>query len=391
MKLQKFFWFFLMCVGLGFAGGGGEQPSDKFDVRVLLVEASQGDCFSWELVSTGFSLRDPDDGTVDKVKGNKIRIAFRKGRLTLNGRRLIKNCVEIIPSGDETSCGDNRYAGSFVITYSPEKGICYLVNKVDIEDYLFSVLRWESWPGWPLEVNKALAIACRTYVVNKVLNARREKVDGSFFRPYDIRATNIDQTYKGLHEFVGLRKALEETHGVVMSFKGKPIEAMYDACCGGVIPADLEGVDFVKAPYLRRDYPCTYCKNCSLYSWKVKYQTSDFKSLIQAGIEDAVPVKDLRVLRRDRAGVVREVQVKTNSAWIALSGQKIYSLLKDIKSLCFSMKKEGKKIVVSGHGCGHHLGLCQWGARQMVREGWNYMDILKFYYPGISFTSIKVM
>ncbi|HBL98579.1 TPA: hypothetical protein DDZ86_02960 [Candidatus Dependentiae bacterium] len=392
MKLQTFFLMVFSVVALGFTEGGSQLQPDKFDVRVLLAKAERSDVFEWTLKSpNGFFLRDPDDGTIQEIKGTKITVSFKQGRITINRRRLVKNGVELVAKSGETAFMGNRYAGFFALDYASREGLVHLVNHVDIEDYLYSVLRWESWPGWPLEVNKALTIACRTFLVKKILDSRREKEDGSFVRSYDIRATNMDQTYKGIHEFVALRKALEETRGIVMTFGGKPIEAMYDTCCGGVVPADLEGVDFVKAPYLKRDYACTYCKNCSLYTWKVIYRTSDFKELIRAGIEDAVPVRDIRILRRDKAHVVREVQVKTNSAWIALSGQKIYSLLKDIKSLCFSLKRDGNKIIATGHGCGHHLGLCQWGAREMVRQGWNYKEVLEFFYPGISFTSIKVV
>ena len=38
-------------------------------------------------------------------------------------------------------------------------------------------------------------------------------------------------------------------------------------------------------------------------------------------------------------------------------------------------------MTIEGKGHGHHMGLCQWGAREMVRLGWEYEDILEFYYP----------
>ena len=42
-----------------------------------------------------------------------------------------------------------------------------------------------------------------------------------------------------------------------------------------------------------------------------------------------------------------------------------------------------------GKGYGHHLGICQWGARYMVDAGWNYQRILQFYYPGADFMKLK--
>jgi stage II sporulation protein D len=52
------------------------------------------------------------------------------------------------------------------------------------------------------------------------------------------------------------------------------------------------------------------------------------------------------------------------------------------------MQKKAGMIVVSGRGFGHHLGLCQWGARQMVREGCDYKQILRYYYPETYFIKI---
>ena len=59
-------------------------------------------------------------------------------------------------------------------------------------------------------------------------------------------------------------------------------------------------------------------------------------------------------------------------------------------STIFTIKKEKDTFTLNGRGYGHHLGLCQWGAREMVRDGWDYRRILKFYYPGITFKKIII-
>ncbi len=45
-------------------------------------------------------------------------------------------------------------------------------------------------------------------------------------------------------------------------------------------------------------------------------------------------------------------------------------------------------ITFKGTGYGHHMGLCQWGARELVNQGWNYKKILHFYYPGTTFMKL---
>jgi stage II sporulation protein D len=362
------------------------QLEQMFNVRVLLAqEEKSGVSPDWTITSdAGFNLTDPDDpDNFYEVAACQLNLTVTKGKLAVNGKRLAFDSIAISPKkGNLKFCG-NIYEGSFVFVRIDR--IISLINSIDLEDYLFSVLRWESWPGWPLEVNKAFAIMCRTYVVNKVVQERKKR------RPFDIKSTNIHQTYRGTHSFTNLRHALHETHGMIMAYNGEPIVAMYDSCCGGIIPARMDGVDFIKAPYLARDYACTYCKKSKLYAWRLEYELSDFEDLLHADLKNAVPISDICIGKKDAAGVVHEVVVTTNSAKLALSGKRIYSLLKDVKSLCFSVTKKWKKVVFQGNGYGHHLGLCQWGARQMVRDGWKYKDILRFYYPGITFMKVEVV
>ena len=55
---------------------------------------------------------------------------------------------------------------------------------------------------------------------------------------------------------------------------------MFDCCCGGIIPADIEDFDFYKVPYLARVYACTHCKESSLYQWQVSYDQATFEALL---------------------------------------------------------------------------------------------------------------
>ena len=381
-----------------------------FPVRVLLTEAKKGESFAWELTCAhGFIIKDPSavDGFQEEIDDQKLILSCKQGSLAINGRRLAVGRSLILPRQGSIGYNNLNYTGSMIFTCpdpseasSAHQAGCYLINSVDLEDYIFYVVRWEGWPGWPIEVNRVFAVMCRTYVVHKVLKERKKK------RSYDIKDSNIHQTYKGTHEYDHLRQALQDTAGIVMVYDGQPIEAMYDACCGGVIPAQMSGIDFKSAPYLKRTHACPYCKSTKLYSWKVEYQLADFEdSMVQNG-HHKIPIQDIRITKRDKAGVVHEIQVVTKLGTYALTGKKIYSLLKELKSFCYDVVKKGKKIIFTGRGFGHHLGVCQWGVRQMVREKEKerkkskrkrhapqdeWKEILKFYYPGISFMSIEVV
>jgi stage II sporulation protein D len=276
-----------------------------------------------------------------------------------------------------------QYAGSLLLIADHNKG--YIVNRLDIEEYIYSVLYFENLPSWPLEVHKVLAVASRSYLMVKILEAEKKN------RPFHIKNTNIHQTYNGLHDNVRLQQAVEETRGLVLMHNKKPIIAMFDACCGGVVPADIEGVvDFQKAPYLARTYACTFCKKYRVFAWQANYSALDIKNMLKKIKIFVQSVHDVRVTQRDKAGLVRQIVVSDGKKVYTLTGKQWYSLFSSVKSFCFSINKSAKnRYVVEGRGYGHHFGLCQKGARALVDEGWNFKKILQFYYPGTTFMHLK--
>ena len=58
-------------------------------------------------------------------------------------------------------------------------------------------------------------------------------------------------------------------------------------------------------------------------------------------------------------------------------------------STMFDVDLNSNSVLLSGKGFGHGVGLCQWGAISLSRNGWNYSEILDHYYPGISIESVN--
>src|SRR5579872_266115 len=347
-------------------------------VRVLLAECDATTSTCWHFCSDkGFVVKAlDDDGAKKRIKVAEFKLTIKKGTLFYNGKRL-KHAVCLQPLSGYGSFNGTAYDGDFRIIPYNNSFLC--INSVGLEDYITSVLKTESWPGWPLEVNKAFAIACRSYGAYQVLQAQRSK------KPYHVKNSNAHQTYRGRHTTMILKDAVEQTRGTVLGFKGAPILAMFDSCCGGIIPAHIEDFDFHKVPYLARVYACTHCKESSLYAWQVAYEHTQFESFLQPYKHEFARLHDVHITKKDKAGLVTELKLKGQKKSVAISGKQLYSLLKEVKSFYFDVHKKSGSIIVTGRGFGHHIGLCKWGARQMVRDGWDYKSILHFYYPGTHF------
>jgi stage II sporulation protein D len=326
--------------------------------------------------SNGFILFDPEKTDQKRESKEKIlSIAHTDTHITINGKRMEQTHIRIVPKEGYISINEHQFHGSLSIVKNSDHLL--VINHVDLEEYVYSVLKTESWPGWPIEVNKAFAIASRSYVLCHMKQA------DTLGQLYHVKNTNAHQTYQGIHTNSVLRTAVEQTRGMCLTYNNEPALAMFDSCCGGVIPAHIDDFNFEKAPYLARTYPCKHCKRCKIYAWKKELSLADFSKRLAAKINKKIFVKDVKIAKKDKAGLVRELQIKHGKESKLFSGKELYAALKqDIKSFCYSVQRKKDKLIFSGRGYGHHIGICQWGAREMVRDGWPYIRILDFYYPG---------
>lgn len=359
--------------------------ADQCKVKVLLAHLQEKESLEM-MAKSGFVIT--SFGCPAKkltMYGSKVEVNFLANNILLNGKKFPLP-IAIKPVRDNIILNGVEYKGDMILAVADKKLL--VVNKLPLEDYVYSVLRSESWPGWPLEVNKAFAIASRSYAMAKVLENTRKKRQ----KEYHFKNTNIHQTYRGHHFDEKLLQAVHETEGVILAHNKKPILAMFDCCCGGIIPAKLSGVDFLKAPYLKREKVCDFCKSSKIYQWDLDIALHDFAKILSGAGYKIPSIKAIKVCHDD-AGAVQKVIINGHKPdhLIDISGKQFYSLIKKVKSYCYSIVKKNKNfLTIQGKGYGHHLGLCQWGARRMVDHGYTYRDILKFYYPETNFMKIAL-
>lgn len=291
--------------------------------------------------------------------------------------------IVIAPESGHLELDGRRYAGS-IILHIKDKSL-YVVNKLPLERYVYGVLKTESWPGWPLEVNKALAIAIRTYALHMIAKLEHKAP------LFHLRNTSAHQTYNGHHETPVHQRAVEETLHMFISYNNEPIIAMYDACCGGIIPAHIKNhFDSSKAPYLKRTQRCIYCEGSRSYRWSKDLSITDLETCLKKFFPKLNGLREIKVTQTDKAGIVQKVRLRDKRRNYELSGKKLYELCdKKIRSFAFSVSKIDGAFRFEGKGIGHHTGMCQWGALGMVNQGMSYRDILKFYYPGTDLKIIK--
>jgi len=305
--------------------------------------------------------------------------------------------LEIVPTENTVTINGNEYSGRLMLKVNPQIQSLYLINKLDIEDYVYSVLSSECYQTWPHEMQKVQAIVSRTYAMYQI-SQNRKSVNKTVF-PYDIKCNNFHQCYNGTHNHIHLRKAVEETAGLILKYKNNIALTMFDACCGGSIPAKMKNPNFTNSPYLARKTPCNFCKNYSLYSWERKIPTSKFlyylytNPMIAPRLSKNKSLVNIKEIERDDAGVTHKVEiVQKNNHRVIISGKELWLSMSDIvRSQNFSISKKGDNVLIKGRGFGHQIGLCQRGACELTKRHWPAKKILDFYYPGTTLAKIRIL
>ncbi len=336
-------------------------------ITSAVIYCSRG---SFQLVSEGKIVgRVETDGTMyvtleegslrvldaDKDYGFFKRIELRA--LTLDAYFMLR------PTGPELESG--VYDDNLVVT-AGERFIT-LINQVDLDKYLAGAVESEARDITEKEFIKAQSILSRTYAL---ANLDRHGEEG--FQVCDGTHCQVYQGKSPSQSF--LLEAIQETTGMVVAdYNFRLITAAYHLNSGGqttrasdVWPAEIAYLQSVVDPYSLRQEHAKWVDTISFEDWKAYLIDNGMKSV------NRIPEEILFVeqMRRKKYFVLDKDSLKMNSIredW-------------GFRSAFFDMFPEGDSILVWGKGYGHGIGMSQEGAMKMARDGFNYQDILKFYF-----------
>ena len=259
-----------------------------------------------------------------------------------------------------------HYTGNIEV-WKGDRGL-YIVNELPLEDYVESVVVAEVGTHWDLEALKAQAVITRTYAVYQKALSQDSR--------FHLTSSVLHQVYKGNNSHILISYAVRETSGEVLTYNGKPIEALYHSTSGGRTenPEEVFGRSY---PYLK-----SVESNCELspyWVWEKKIPKEEIEKAL--GIKN---LKDITINSYTSTGRAKELIIGSASGQMAMKATEFRKLLgwSRLPSTNFSMHPDETAIIFEGKGYGHGVGLCQWSALQMAKDGKSYREILSFFYPG---------
>ncbi|MEM9153928.1 MAG: SpoIID/LytB domain-containing protein [Cyanobacteria bacterium P01_F01_bin.33] len=270
------------------------------------------------------------------------------------------------------------YRGSLSL-YPDEEGIL-AVNHVDLEQYVSSVVGGEVGSGFEFEAMKAQAVASRTYVLHHQQRRLRER--------FDVGHTAAAQVYRGIaDESQRTQAAAQETRSEVLTYQGRLIDAVFHASSGGATE-NVEDIWGYALPYLRsvRDN-----WQEALQPWTQRISLEDLADFADRAevAADVGDIKSLEVVQKTSTGRVTAVALRGDKGKTELSAVEFAAHFK-LKSTLFSLDAdENDEILIDGKGWGHGVGLSQWGAFGLAKQGWTYRQILAYYFQDVNLTTIS--
>ncbi len=285
---------------------------------------------------------------------------------------------------DEAGQTPRRYTGNLLISPDQTDQSLELINAVPLEAYVASVVSTEYGLD-DLEGSKAMAVLARTYVLN---------APAKYGPDYDLVDDTRSQVYRG--EDVILPLALEaarSTEGEVLTWRGKPIQAVYHSSSGGHT-ADNESVWSSSPVAYLRGKPDPYGKQSPHTEWITRIPRP--KLLSELGKKFGGEVLGFLLDERSPDGRVSSVSLlMQNGRRRSVTGNEFRLVViwhfgpRSLRSMRFDAERQGNEYIFTGQGYGHGVGLSQWGAHDMAKRGMSYKEILDFYYTGTALSRLE--
>lgn len=398
------------------------------------------------------------DGSDDRINGD-VSAQYADGGILFNGVRY--SVLRLTPVSESecffTLCDvtigvefhwQRKEAQSFKggIEFYAADGTVTVINNINAEEYLKSVISSEMNAHASLELLKAHAVISRSWLIAQISKKGTDaknggkgmRADGNeivkwYDRDdhdlFDVCADDHCQRYQGITKayIPTVKRAVEETRGEVLVSDGEICDARFSKCCGGATEEFgycwedkdveyLKGVrdsaDEAQLPDLTTECeaekwiaaePEAFCNTSDgeilrqilndfdmetndFYRWQVRYSQQELSDIVRerSGI-DFGTIESLTPLERGVSGRISRLRIDGSKRSMIIGKElEIRKTLSrsHLYSSAFTVKRENGDFVIYGAGWGHGVGLCQIGAAVMGSKGYGYREILAHYYKG---------
>lgn len=347
-------------------------------IRVAIIQDSESVNLK---VSGGYEITDAREKILSRGKNLKTTVAAYKNGVLLGAIQSQSQKIFIKTESKDVIVIDGRKFGGSIQIIKKENNRLLVINHIDLENYVKGILYHEVSHYWPMEVLKAQAIVSRSYAAYQMQENKS--------RDFDVTSDIYSQVYGGrTSQRYRTNKAVQETEGLILTYQDKLIPAYFHATCGGRTEdaSMLWNIDI--APL--KGVFCGFCKESAHFNWHYVLTLKEIEDRLTKQGHRIDNIKDIEILTRDASGRITDLKIISTKKDSKMSAKDFRNIIGPniIRSTNFNVDIIKKDAVFEGVGWGHGVGLCQWGAYFMAKQGYKTSEILEYYYPG---TDVKII
>lgn len=269
------------------------------------------------------------------------------------------------------------------------------IEEVALEDYICGVVSNEMPANFEKEALKAQAVAARTYLASKKergcsLCEGADVCDSTHCQVYTSKEKRLekwDASYADEY-WNKIKEAVDETAGQVLSYENELVLYPQFFSTSSGQTENSEDVFLGEVPYLR-SVSSTGEESAPKYTSDKTISLNNFVNILNSSFSNLNISKEdvennFTIKSKSSAGGIIKLQINNTE----IKGTDFRKAL-SLNSTNFTYEISNDSITFHCKGYGHGVGMSQWGANAMAKNGSSYEDILKHYYSGVEITKLE--
>lgn len=255
------------------------------------------------------------------------------------------------------------------------------IKEMNLEDYIVGVVAAEMPASFHEEALKAQSVAARSYALYKINNSKKN---------YDLVTDVTNQSYIDVSEMKSkwnnefdnyynkIKNAVKKTEDQIIIYNDKVIEAFYFSMSNGY--TEESGLVFSEnEPYLVSVKSSWDNESLNGYIKEQIFSREEFCKLLNISCQSL----EINDIERSSSNRVNKIVINK----MEFIGTDVRKKLR-LRSTDFNITLTLDKVIITTYGYGHGVGMSQYGANGMAKEGYSYQEILKHYYTGVNISKI---
>lgn len=257
------------------------------------------------------------------------------------------------------------------------------IDTYPIEEYVLGVVAGEMPASFEEEALKAQAIAARTFAYYMIsISDKDYDLTNDTTSQVHITQEQMKDNWQEDYEYYynKLKNVVKETQDMIMTYNGEIVAAFYYSMSNGYTE-DAQEVFGIQKDYLTTVVSKEDTQNDNYETTSI-FSREEFCTSLGISCE-TIDINDIKLTSSHRVS-----SLNINNQFF--SGTEVRSLL-NLKSTDFTIDVQDDGVYITTKGFGHGVGMSQYGAQLMAKEGYTYKDILKHYYQNIEINDINAI